>query len=83
MQQITAGLNKLKLDYIPSFRITSFRIGNATAMYQRLLKRGIIVRPVANYGMPEYLRVSIDPSGKPEIFKRVNRRDTGIAKDKI
>ncbi len=60
MQQITAGLNKLKLDYIPSFgNFLSFRIGNATAMYQRLLKRGIIVRPVANYGMPEYLRVSI------------------------
>jgi len=60
MQQIIAGLIKLKLDYIPSFgNFLSFRIGNATAMYQRLLKRGVIVRPVANYGMPEYLRVSI------------------------
>lgn len=60
MQQIIAGLIKLKLEYIPSFgNFLSFRIGNATAMYQRLLKRGVIVRPVANYGMPDYLRVSV------------------------
>ena len=68
MQQITAGLNKLKLDYIPSFELRGFRIGNATAMYQRLLKRGIIVRPVANYGMPEYLRVSIGLERKTRNF---------------
>jgi histidinol-phosphate aminotransferase len=60
MGQITAGLKKLGLEYIPSFgNFLSFRIGSATAMYQRLLKRGVIVRPVANYAMPEHLRVSI------------------------
>lgn len=69
MQQITAGLNKLKLDYIPSFgNFLSFRIGNATAMYQRLLKRGVIVRPVANYGMPDYLRVSIGLEAENQKF---------------
>ncbi len=69
MRQITAGLNKLNLDYIPSFgNFLSFRIGNATAMYQRLLKRGIIVRPVANYGMPEYLRVSIGLEAENQKF---------------
>ena len=31
--------------------------------YQRLLQKGVIVRPVANYGMPRHLRVSI---GLPE-----------------
>ena len=69
MKQITDGLGKLKLDYIPSFgNFLSFRIGNATAMYQRLLKRGVIVRPVANYGMPEYLRVSIGLESENEKF---------------
>lgn len=29
------------------------------ALYQRLLKRGVIVRPVANYQMPQYLRITI------------------------
>jgi histidinol-phosphate aminotransferase len=28
-------------------------------VYQRLLRQGVIVRPVAGYGMPEHLRVTI------------------------
>ncbi len=28
-------------------------------LYERLLRRGVIVRPVANYQMPEYLRITI------------------------
>ncbi|MBU1425828.1 MAG: histidinol-phosphate transaminase [Gammaproteobacteria bacterium] len=60
MQQITDGLTKLGLEYIPSFgNFVAFRIGNATAMYRRLLELGVIVRPIANYGMPDWLRVSI------------------------
>jgi histidinol-phosphate aminotransferase len=68
MQQITLGLSKLGLDYIPSCgNFVSFRIGKpalsevegAMKMYRRLLELGVIVRPVASYEMPEYLRVSI------------------------
>ncbi|GAB4125587.1 MAG: histidinol-phosphate transaminase [Sideroxydans sp.] len=60
MAQITEGLTKLGLEYIPSFgNFVSFRIGNATAMYRRLLELGVIVRPIANYDMPDWLRVSI------------------------
>ena len=60
MQQITQGLTKLGLEYIPSFgNFVAFRIGNATAMYRRLLELGVIVRPIANYDMPDWLRVSI------------------------
>ncbi|MCB1771235.1 MAG: aminotransferase class I/II-fold pyridoxal phosphate-dependent enzyme, partial [Candidatus Competibacteraceae bacterium] len=28
-------------------------------VFVELLKRGVIVRPVDNYGLPEYLRISI------------------------
>jgi histidinol-phosphate aminotransferase len=60
MQQITAGLTKLGLSYIPSYgNFISFRIGGATAVYRRLLELGVIVRPIANYDMADYLRVSI------------------------
>jgi histidinol-phosphate aminotransferase len=60
MQQISAGLTKLGLSYIPSYgNFISFRIGGATAMYRRLLELGVIVRPIANYDMADYLRVSI------------------------
>jgi histidinol-phosphate aminotransferase len=60
MEQIVAGLEKLELEYIPSYgNFVSFRIGEGLKMYRRLLELGVIVRPVANYDMAEYLRVSI------------------------
>ena len=69
MQQITAGLTKLGLSYIPSYgNFISFRIGGATAMYRRLLELGVIVRPIANYDMADYLRVSIGLKSENEKF---------------
>ena len=54
------GLKELGLDYIPSFaNFVSFKVADAAGVNQRLLAQGIIVRPIANYEMPEYLRVSI------------------------
>ena len=34
-------------------------VGPAARVYEELLRRAIIVRPVANYGLPEWLRVTI------------------------
>lgn len=69
MQQIIAGLTKLGLSYIPSYgNFISFRIGGATAMYRRLLELGVIVRPIANYDMADYLRVSIGLESENEKF---------------
>jgi len=60
MRQMIQGLLLMELDYIPSFgNFLAIRIGNAAAMYRRLLEKGVIVRPIGNYAMPEYLRVSI------------------------
>lgn len=60
MEQIVSGLKRLGLEYIPSCgNFVSFRIGEGLKMYRRLLELGVIVRPVANYDMAEYLRVSI------------------------
>lgn len=60
MAKITQGLAKLGLEYIPSFgNFVCFRIADAGRIYRRLLELGVIVRPVANYDMPDFLRVSI------------------------
>ena len=60
MRQMTQALMLLGIDFIPSFaNFLTIRIGNATAMYRRLLEQGVIVRPVGSYAMPEHLRVSI------------------------
>jgi histidinol-phosphate aminotransferase len=49
------------IDYIPSVgNFVSARFGEASPrIYQSLLERGVIVRPVGNYGMPEFLRISV------------------------
>ena len=60
MAQLCAGCNALGLDFIPSFgNFVCVRVGDAHAVFQALLARGVIVRPVGNYGLPEHLRVSI------------------------
>ena len=60
MLQITQGLKELGLEYIPSYaNFVSFKVPDAAGVNQRLLAQGIIVRPIANYEMLEYLRVSI------------------------
>ena len=49
------------IDYIPSAgNFLTVRFGaNSPQIYQQLLQRGVIVRPVANYGLPEHLRISV------------------------
>jgi len=60
MLQLTQGLDNLGLQYIKSYaNFISFAIKNAATVNQQLLQHGIIVRPIANYEMPDYLRVSI------------------------
>ncbi|HSN39355.1 MAG TPA: histidinol-phosphate transaminase [Burkholderiales bacterium] len=60
MKQITEAFERLGVEYIPSYgNFVSFRVKDAGSMYQTLLRAGVIVRPIAGYGMPDYLRVSI------------------------
>lgn len=60
MKQITAGLKRLEIEFIPSFgNFVSLKVGDGAAVFQKLLRMGVIVRPIASYGMPAYLRVTI------------------------
>jgi histidinol-phosphate aminotransferase len=61
MAQLEAGLRDLGLDWIASkgnFIAVDFGRDTA-AINQALLRAGVIVRPVAGYGMSNFLRVSI------------------------
>ena len=60
MAQIVAGLQRLGFAHIPSYgNFVTFRAGDAAAVNQKLLKQGVIVRPIGGYGLPEWLRVTI------------------------
>ena len=60
MAQMRAGLDALGVPYIPSAaNFLAVEVGDAAAINAGLLNHGVIVRPVAGYGMPRHLRVSI------------------------
>ena len=66
--QLTQAFDELGLEYVPSSgNFVLVRVGDDDAAGARtnlaLLKRGIIVRPLGNYGLPQWLRISI---GLPE-----------------
>jgi len=60
MEQIVAGLKRLGLEHIPSHgNFVTFAVADGAAVNQKLLKQGVIVRPIGGYGLPNHLRVTI------------------------
>jgi histidinol-phosphate aminotransferase len=58
--QLQQGFTELGLTFIPSYaNFVLVKVGDAARVNLELLKRGVIVRPVAGDGLPEWLRVSI------------------------
>lgn len=63
-KSLEEGFTKMGLDFVPS--VTNFILvdlqRNGAEVCQQLLQQGVIARPVAGYGLPNHVRVSI---GKP------------------
>jgi histidinol-phosphate aminotransferase len=61
MQQYRQGFEAMGLDYIPSVAnfISVDVAEDAARVDQALLREGCITRPIANYGLPNHLRISI------------------------
>ncbi len=65
MAQLTAAFADLGLAYIPSVgNFVCVKVGDGAAVYESLLRQGVIVRPIANYGMPDYLRITVGSAGE-------------------
>lgn len=63
LTQLIAGVEALGLSYIPSagnfLTVAVPGSGAGERVYQALLREGVIVRPVAEYGLPDHLRVTV------------------------
>ena len=61
MAFLVQGFQELGLNYIPSAgNFVCVETGKDSAsLYEKLLYEGVITRPIANYQMPEHLRISI------------------------
>jgi histidinol-phosphate aminotransferase len=69
MRQLEEGARRLKLDFIPSHgNFITMRVGKAAEIYKRLLRRSVIVRPIAGYGLPEHLRVTVGTAAENDKF---------------
>jgi len=71
--QLVAAFDKLGLEYVPSHgNFVLVKVGDDAGAGARinlaLLKQGVIVRPVGNYGLPEWLRISIGLSEENEVL---------------
>jgi histidinol-phosphate aminotransferase len=68
MRQMTNACERLGLSYIPSvgnFLCIEFN-RPGLEVYAALLRAGVIVRPLGNYGMPQHLRVTIGTQAENE-----------------
>lgn len=69
LKYLQAGCDRLKLPWLPS--VASFLCvrfgGKSGEIYEKLLRKGVIVRPIDNYGLADYLRVTV---GLPEHNRR-------------
>lgn len=70
LRQLEDGFDRMGLSYIPSAgNFVAVEVGeNAMGVYQALLAHGVIVRPIAGYGMPRHLRVSVGLPKENERF---------------
>jgi histidinol-phosphate aminotransferase len=75
LDRLERGFRSLDLEWIPSSgNFVSVKIPRvddaprAGAVFQKLLRHGVIVRPVSNYDMPDHLRVTVGLPAENERF---------------
>jgi len=69
MEQILEGFKRFGFSHIPSCgNFLTFKVGDAGMLNQKLLKQGVIVRPLGGYGMDEWLRVTIGTEAENQRF---------------
>lgn len=60
MDYLKEEIATLGLEQIPSqANFILVRVGNGQDIFERLLRRGVIVRPMGGYDFPEYVRVTV------------------------
>ena len=69
MATLARGLAKLGLATLPSCaNFVTFQVSQAKTVYGKLLRQGVIVRPLAGYEMPDHLRVTVGTPKENERF---------------
>jgi histidinol-phosphate aminotransferase len=65
------GFRKLGLEFVPGQgNFLLVKVGDGTAVFDRLQRQGVITRPVKGYGLPEWLRVTVGTPAQNERLLR-------------
>lgn len=60
LAQLGGGLRRAGVEFVPSeANFLLMKVGDGAAIFEALQRRGIIVRPMKPYGLPEWLRVTV------------------------
>jgi histidinol-phosphate aminotransferase len=71
LRRLEAGFAELGLEFVPSeANFILARVGDGKSVFEALQRRGVIVRPVANYGLPEWIRVTAGTAAQNETLLR-------------
>ncbi|NCZ83191.1 MAG: aminotransferase class I/II-fold pyridoxal phosphate-dependent enzyme, partial [Betaproteobacteria bacterium] len=58
--QLQSAFRLMNLPFVPSYaNFVLVKVGDAATVYESLLRSAVIVRPVTNYGLAQWLRVSV------------------------
>ncbi len=69
MAALCSALDAMGVAYVPSHaNFLLIHVGDSAAVYERLLRQGVIVRPVGGYGLPQHLRVTVGLPAENERF---------------
>ena len=53
-------LREMKLEFVPApANFVMVKVGDGTSVFKKLLAEKMIVRPIKNYGLPEWLRITV------------------------
>ncbi|MPZ77933.1 MAG: histidinol-phosphate transaminase [Deltaproteobacteria bacterium] len=79
MEYLAQEFAELGVEYVPSHaNFILLRVGNGEEVFKRLLAQGIIVRPMAGYQFPEYIRVTVGTMDENRTFIDGLKRAVGI-----
>ncbi len=82
MAFLRAALDEMGLESVPSWaNFILVRVGKANRVYEAMLRRGVIVRPVGVYGYPEHVRVTIGTPAENERLVRALREVLATKED--
>jgi histidinol-phosphate aminotransferase len=71
LRRLEEGFGALGLEFVPSqANFVLVRVGDGERVFDALQRRGVIVRPVKSYGLPEWIRITVGTGEQNERLLR-------------